>query len=75
MSIKNKPIKDINSVRIKMGGLVMSAISKKGTEKISSSATKLHEISAKTIDGKQLANLGEIINNKKAIMVVNVASK
>ena len=53
----------------------MKAISKQGTDKISSSATKLHDIGAKTIDGKQLANLGEIINNKKAIMVVNVASK
>ena len=35
----------------------------------------IHDISVKDIDGKQIKKLGDILQGKKLIMIVNVASK
>jgi len=57
-----------------MGALVMKAVAKTGKEWLSNSATSLHEIGAKNIDGAQVAQLGDLIAGKKCTMVVNVAT-
>ena len=41
--------------KIKMGALIMKAISKTGTESVSSQAASLLEIGAKNIDGVDIA--------------------
>ena len=58
-----------------MGGLILKAVSKTGNEWLQSNASSLLEIGAKTIDGPEIAQLGEILSGKKCIMVVNVATK
>ena len=57
-----------------MGGLIMKAVAKTGTEVVESNAASLLEIRAKTIDGADIV-LGSILNGKKCTMVVNVATK
>ena len=58
-----------------MGGLILKAVSKTGSEWLKSNASSLLEVGAKTIEGPELAQLGEILSDKKCTMVVNVATK
>ena len=58
-----------------MGGLVFKAIAKKGKEKLTPTFSSLHDIPATGMDGRDYVNLGHILQNKKCILVVNVASK
>lgn len=58
-----------------MGGLASKLIFKKGKDKLTTSYTSLHEIPAVDIDGNKIERLGNLIDGKKAILVVNVASK
>ena len=51
----------------------MKAVSKTGTEAVSSNAASLLEISAKNIDGANV-ELGSILTGKKCTLVVNVAT-
>ena len=47
----------------------------KGKEPVSTIYTSLWEIQATDIDGKVIERLGELVKGKKAILVVNVATK
>jgi hypothetical protein len=58
-----------------MGGLAAKLVFKKGKEKMTTKYTSLHEIPAVDIDGNPIERLGNLIDGKKAILVVNVASK
>lgn len=58
-----------------MGGLASKLIFKNGKEKLTTAYHSLHDIPAIDIDGNQIARLGDILTDKKAILVVNVASK
>lgn len=58
-----------------MGGLASKLIFKTGKDKLMSKFTSLHDIPAIDIDGNEVKRLGDIIDGKKCIMVVNVASK
>ena len=59
-----------------MGNLSLKLVSKKGKDKLTSSTYQsLFDIPAVDIDGNQIKNLGDILQGKKCIMVVNVASK
>ena len=40
-----------------------------------SSAQSIFEISARDIDGNEIGRLGDILNGKKCVMVVNTATK
>ena len=57
-----------------MGSLALKAVSKSGREWLRSDAVSLNDIGATTIDGGEIAQLGEILMDKKCVMVVNVAS-
>ena len=58
-----------------MGGLASKLIFKNGKDKMTTKFSSLHEIPAVDIDGNQIERLGQLIDGKKAILVVNVASK
>ena len=58
-----------------MGGLALKAVSKKGKDKLSTSYQSLFDIPTVDIDGKTIERIGSLCENKKCIMVVNVASK
>ena len=58
-----------------MGSLILKAVAKRGHESFTSQATSLFQVGAKTIDGSEVAQLGEILDGKKCTMVVNVATK
>jgi hypothetical protein len=58
-----------------MGGLAAKLVFKSGKEKMTSKFTSLHDIPAEDIDGNHIERLGNLIDGKKAIIVVNVASK
>lgn len=57
-----------------MGALLLKAVAKTGKDDCQSNATSLLSIGAKTIEGGQLDQLGEILQGKKCTMVVNVAT-
>ena len=58
-----------------MGALLAKAIFKNGTEAVSTNYKSLFEIPAKDIDGVQFAALAEAVGNKRAVLVVNVATQ
>ena len=58
-----------------MGNLAFKAVQKKGKDKLSSKYESLFDIPAKDIDGVEHARLGDMLQGKKCILVVNVASK
>ena len=59
-----------------MGNLSLKLVSKKGKDKLNSTTYQtLFDIPAIDIDGNQVAHLGDLLQGKKCIMVVNVASK
>lgn len=58
-----------------MGNLAYKAVQKKGKDKLSSGHQSLLEIPSVDIDGNPVAKLGDILQGKRAILVVNVASK
>jgi hypothetical protein len=58
-----------------MGSLALKAVSKKGKDKLSTSYQSLFDIPSLDIDGNTVQRLGSLCENKKCIMVVNVASK
>jgi len=57
-----------------MGGLVAKLVFKNGKEAVSSEYTTLWDIAAKDIDGNQVERLGSLYGEKKATLVVNVAT-
>ena len=57
-----------------MGAVVAAMIFKKGKEPVSTSFTTLWDIPAIDIDGNKIERLGQLVLNKKAILVVNVAT-
>ena len=58
-----------------MGGLALKMVSKKGNDKLSTSYQSLFDIPTVDIDGNNIQKLASLCQNKKCIMVVNVASK
>ena len=58
-----------------MGGVAAKLIFKKGKEKMGSSHTSLFDIEAVDIDGHRINKIGDLVRDKRCIMVVNVASK
>ena len=56
-------------------GAIASLIFMKGKEPVSTRYTSLWEIQATDIDGKVIERLGELVKGKKAVLVVNVATK
>jgi len=56
-------------------GCVLVPLYKRGKEEISSSYKSLHDIPVTDIDDNKLERLGAVTEDKKCIMVVNVASK
>jgi len=59
-----------------MGNAAFNAVKKKGSDKhITSIYKSLAEIPAVDIDGKQIQRLEDLIEGKRCVMVVNVASK
>ena len=59
-----------------MGGLVAKMVFKNGKDTLARAEQKsLLEISAVDIDGQLIPRLGNIIEGKKCVMVINVASK
>jgi hypothetical protein len=58
-----------------MGGVVLSAVSKKGTDKLVTEYTRLFDIPSVDIDGRCVMALGDKYTTpKKCTLVVNVAS-
>ena len=58
-----------------MGALAAKLVFKKGKDKMTTKYSSLHEIPAVDIDGNHIERLGQITDGKKAIIIVNVASK
>lgn len=58
-----------------MGSVALKLVSKTGKDKLTSAYSSLHEIGAVDIDGNNIDRLGNILQGKRCIMVVNVASK
>ncbi len=56
-----------------MGSLALKAVSKSGSDTIQCSIQSLKEVSALNIDGVSV-KLADLMEGKKCIMVVNVAS-
>jgi hypothetical protein len=56
-------------------GCILVPLYKRGKEEISSSYKSLHDIPVTDIDDNKLERLGTVTEDKKCIMVVNVASK
>ena len=56
-------------------GAIASLIYKKGKEPVSTIYDSLWEIQATDIDGKVIERLGSLVKGKKAVLVVNVATK
>ena len=58
-----------------MGGVVAAMIFKNGKEKVSTNYQSLWDIPAVDIDGKIIEKLGMICSDKRATLVVNVATQ
>ena len=58
-----------------MGNVGFKLVSKKGKDKLASSYSSLLDIPSVDIDGAQVAKLGDLVEGKKCILIVNVASK
>jgi len=59
-----------------MGGAVAKIFFKSGKDTFQqSSYNSLHDIPSVDIDGKEIARIGDIIECKKCILVINVSSK
>ena len=58
-----------------MGSLAFKAVSKKGKDKMATSYTSAFEIPVTDIKGHRSEKLGELVHGKKAVLIVNVASK
>lgn len=58
-----------------MGGVAAKLIFKSGKDKFATDYKSLLDIPATDIDGNEIRRLGDIVQGKKAILVVNVASK
>ena len=58
-----------------MGAVVAKLIFKNAKENVASEAKSAWEISAKNIDGAMVDPLQTLINGKKCVMIVNVATK
>ena len=57
-----------------MGAVVAAMIFKKGKEPVTTSFTSLWDIPAIDIDGNKIERLSKLVVDKKAILVVNVAT-
>lgn len=58
-----------------MGGVIAKLVFKNGREPVASAYTSLWDIPCTTIDGLALERLGQLVEGKKAVLIVNVASK
>ena len=58
-----------------MGGLASKLIFKSGKDKFGSDYNSLLDIPATDIDGNRINRLGDMLQGKRCILVVNVASK
>ena len=58
-----------------MGNVGFKLVQKKGKDKLGSGYSSLQEIPSVDIDGAPVAKLGDLLQGKKCILVVNVASK
>ena len=58
-----------------MGGLVEKALFKNKAEAVASDFVSLWQIGAKNIDGMMIDPLKPLVEGKKCVMVVNVATK
>ena len=53
----------------------MKAIAKKGKDKLASSYQSVLEVPVTDINGKSYSQIGELLQGKRCILMVNVASK
>ena len=58
-----------------MGGLALKVVAKKGKDQLSTKYESLFDIPTTDIDGNPVARLGDLLQGKKCILIVNVASK
>lgn len=58
-----------------MGGAILKMVSKNGKEAVSTNYTSLWEIPVTTIEGQRIERLGQLVEGKKAVLVVNVATQ
>lgn len=59
-----------------MGALVAKMVFKTGKDQLAEAEQKsLFDIPAVDIDGNKIERLGDILKDKKAVLVINVASK
>jgi len=58
-----------------MGGLAFKAVQKRGSDAVTTSFASLWDIPTIDIDGNKVERLGQCVQGKKCVMVVNVASK
>ena len=58
-----------------MGNLAYNTVKKRGKDALSSQYTSLFDIPALDIDSNPVPQLGNLLQGKKCILVVNVATK
>ena len=58
-----------------MGAVVEKVMFKSAKEAVASTFTSLWEIGARNIDGELIDPLMQLVEHKKCVMVVNVATK
>ena len=58
-----------------MGALAMSAVAKKGKDKITSTYKSLLQIPTIDIDSNPVSEIGSLCPGKKCLLIVNVATK
>jgi hypothetical protein len=58
-----------------MGNIGFKVVQKRGKDKLTTKYESFFDIPAKDIDGIEHARLGDMLQSKKCILVVNVASK
>ena len=58
-----------------MGAVVEKMLFKNAKEAVASTHTSLWDIGAKNIDGEMIDPLLKVVEGKKCVMVVNVATK
>ncbi len=58
-----------------MGGVVQKLVFRSGKDKLGTTYSSLWDIPAVDIDGNTVERIGSLVHGKKAVLVVNVASK
>ena len=57
-----------------MGAVIAALVFKNGKEPVATNFTSLWDIAAIDIDGNKIERLGSLVADKRAILIVNVAT-